>query len=75
MIFILIGGFAFSQSKKKDAQKSPAVKTPTTGSQVKTDDGKKIEIRHAGLLRFDKGINAKRLIGNVICEHEGAFMN
>jgi lipopolysaccharide assembly outer membrane protein LptD (OstA) len=45
---------------------------------VKKDEQKparQIEIKHAGVLRYDKGISAKRLIGNVICEHEGAVMN
>ncbi|MBS1634434.1 MAG: organic solvent tolerance protein OstA [Bacteroidetes bacterium] len=37
---------------------------------------KYIELKHATVLRYDKslGINAKRLIGDVICEHEGAVM-
>lgn len=39
------------------------------------DKSKQIEIRHAGVFRYDKGISAKRLIGNVICAHEGAVMN
>lgn len=47
------------------------------GKPVKTNEpkGKQIQIKHAGVLRYDKGISAKRLIGNVICEHEGAVMN
>ncbi len=36
---------------------------------------KQIEIRHAGVLRYDKGIKAQRLIGEVVCAHEGAVMN
>lgn len=37
---------------------------------------KLITIKHAGSLSFDKslGIDAKRLKGNVICEHEGSVM-
>lgn len=78
LIFIFIlalsCNFAYSQSKKKEAPKPIAVQTKTTESVVKADGGKKIEIKHAGVLRFDKGINAKRLIGDVVCEHEGAVM-
>lgn len=49
------------------AQKNPEKKP--------LDKSKQIEIRHAGVFRYDKGISAKRLIGNVICAHEGAVMN
>lgn len=41
----------------------------------KESAAKQIQIKHAGVLRYDQGISAKRLIGNVICEHEGAVMN
>jgi len=42
----------------------------------KPQDSKYIKINHAGRLAFDKslGIDAKRLIGDVECEHEGAIM-
>lgn len=45
-------------------------------SQVKTDHGKIIKINHAGRLAYDKslGVDARRLIGNVECEHDGAIM-
>lgn len=64
----------FSQSKKSESPK-PVGKTQKTGSVTPIkEEPKKIEIKHAGVLKFDKGINAKRLIGDVICEHEGAVM-
>lgn len=61
LLIMLICSFGFSQSV------------------VKVDGGKKdkyIKINHAGRLAYDKalGVNAKRLIGNVECEHEGAIM-
>lgn len=59
-LFFLFNEF-FGQSKVK--------------SQDKEGKAKQIEIRHAGVFRYDKGISAKRLIGNVICAHEGAVMN
>jgi len=74
VVFVFIGSSVFSQVKRKDTSKNVAVPSKTVGSQVKADGGKKIEIKHAGVLRFDKGINAKRLIGDVVCEHEGAVM-
>lgn len=45
-------------------------------SVVKTANEKLIKINHAGKLVYDEkmGIEAKRLIGNVECEHEGAIM-
>lgn len=45
-------------------------------SQVKTDNNKTIKINHAGRLAYDKslGVDARRLIGNVECEHDGAIM-
>lgn len=72
VIFSLIGSFAYSQAKKKDIPKQVTIKTVSVTPAK--DEGKKIEIKHAGVLRFDKGINAKRLIGDVVCEHEGAVM-
>jgi lipopolysaccharide export system protein LptA len=74
VIFVLIGLCAFSQTKKKDAPKQATTTVKTVTVEPAKDEGKKIEIKHAGVLRFDKGINAKRLIGDVICEHEGAIM-
>src|SRR5688500_3165844 len=71
---MLMGAIAFSQSKKKDTPKPPAAQTKPVGTSGKADDGRKIEIKHASDLRFDPGISAKRLIGDVICEHEGAVM-
>ncbi len=59
-LLLLISTVSFSQKKKNDK---------STGST------KQIEIKHAGVFRYDKGIAAKRLIGNVICAHEGAVMN
>ena len=74
VVFFLLGGFSFSQTKKKEAPK-PQPKTVVTKTvQSVPSKGKLIEIKHAGVLRFDKGINAKRLIGDVVCEHEGAVM-
>ncbi len=51
----------FSQTKVNNANNKP---------------GKLITIKHAGSLSFDKslGIDAKRLKGDVICEHEGSIM-
>ena len=48
-------------------------------SQVKVGDGKSektIFIRHAKRLAYDKslGVDARRLIGDVECEHQGAVM-
>jgi lipopolysaccharide export system protein LptA len=65
----------FSQSKKQEQPKL-VVKTVTVTPQKEKleEKPKQIEIKHAGVLRFDKGINAKRLIGDVVCEHEGAIM-
>lgn len=50
--------------------------TGISQSQVKTDNGKTIKINHAGRLAYDKslGVDARRLIGNVECEHDGAVM-
>ncbi len=44
-----------------------------TATPTKT---KIINIKHAGRLVYDKslGIDAKRLIGDVVCEHEGAIL-
>lgn len=53
-------------------------KTPVKKEKEKEkpkEQVRQIEIRHAGVLRYDKGIKAQRLIGNVICAHEGAVMN
>ncbi len=43
---------------------------------TKTDNNKIIKINHAGRLAYDKslGVDARRLIGNVECEHDGAIM-
>lgn len=60
-IFLIPALTLFSQKKKNE---KPGDKP-----------AKQIEIRHAGVFRYDKGISAKRLIGNVICAHEGAVMN
>lgn len=59
--FVLICSSVFAQQKKS--------------SKPAPEKTKQIEIRHAGVFRYDKGISAKRLIGNVICAHEGAVMN
>lgn len=70
-ILLFIAGQITAQDKKLNTSKKvvpPVQKTEQTPAR-------KIEIRHAGVLRYDKGISAKRLIGNVICEHEGAVMN
>lgn len=74
-LFFLSSGLIISQTKTKPAPK-PQPKTVVTKTvQAEPSKGKLIEIKHAGVLRYDKGINAKRLIGNVICEHDGAVMN
>lgn len=65
-IYIFILAVLFSLTAVAQ-QKKPGKGTP--------DKTKQIEIRHAGVFRYDKGISAKRLIGNVICAHEGAVMN
>lgn len=61
MLFLLCFG-SFSQSK------------PTPISDNK--GGKLINIRHAKRLTYDSniGVDARRLIGDVECEHEGAVM-
>ncbi len=43
---------------------------------TKLDNNKLIKINHAGRLAYDKtlGVDARRLIGNVECEHDGAVM-
>jgi lipopolysaccharide export system protein LptA len=48
----------------------------TSLAQTSTDNSKYINIRHAKRLVFDKalGIDAKRLIGDVECEHDGTVM-
>jgi lipopolysaccharide export system protein LptA len=74
VIFFLLGGFIFSQTKPKEAPKQQPKTVVTKTMQTVPSKGKLIEIKHAGVLRFDKGINAKRLIGDVVCEHEGAVM-
>lgn len=73
-IFILLSSFSFSQSKKQEQPKPVKTVTMTTQKEKVGEKTTKIEIKHAGVLRFDKGINAKRLIGDVVCEHEGAVM-
>jgi lipopolysaccharide export system protein LptA len=62
--FIYILGFCFAVCNGLNAQQKQAEK----------GKARQIEIKHAGVLRYDKGISAKRLIGDVVCEHEGAVM-
>lgn len=62
LLFIFLFAFTGRAQQKKQVKGTP-------------DKTKQIEIRHAGVFRYDKGISAKRLIGNVICAHEGAVMN
>lgn len=62
------------------AQKSTQVKTTKTttkGSKIITDTTRKtIKIINADALRKDKNFSeANYLIGNVKCEHDGAFLN
>jgi lipopolysaccharide assembly outer membrane protein LptD (OstA) len=64
LVLVMFGVPFFAQNK--------SVKT-VTKEKVEQKPAK-IEIKHAGVLRYDKGISAKRLIGDVICEHEGAVM-
>jgi lipopolysaccharide export system protein LptA len=64
LVFCLIVIFSiscFSQSKPKP---------------IEDKSGKLITIRHAKRLAYDKtlGVDAKRLIGDVECEHDGAVM-
>lgn len=39
----------------------------------KKDKVKQIQILHADMLKYNKSMNANRLIGNVICQHENTF--
>lgn len=65
----------FSQNKPKDSSKpKPQVK------QTKDEPKQKvsvIQVKHAKSLQYDSrlGLNAKRLIGEVVCEHEGAVLS
>jgi len=65
--------FSFSQKSKQADLSEQNKSISTDSSSAKT---KRINLRHANSLEFDKklGIDAKRLIGNVIFEHEGALM-
>ena len=63
-MLLLISVFSFSQ--KKDGKPKP--------KQEIKEKSRSIEIRHAGVLRYDEEIKAKRLIGDVICEHDGAVI-
>ncbi len=70
---MFVSVISFSQ-KKTDKSKIDKPKTDKLKEEIK-DKPKSIEIKHAGLLRYDEEIKAKRLIGNVICEHDGAVIN
>ena len=63
LFFCFANVISFSQSK---------VTVPDKNAKEKP---KSIEIKHAGVLRYDEEIKAKRLIGNVICAHDGAIIN
>jgi lipopolysaccharide assembly outer membrane protein LptD (OstA) len=73
IIFFFLFGVSALLAQDKKLNTSKKVIPPAQKKEQKPT--RNIEIRHAGVLRYDKGINAKRLIGNVICEHEGAIMN
>lgn len=54
----------------------PQAKNTATIQPVPQQNPKLIKLVRAGSLQYDQslGINAKRLIGDVVCEHEGAVM-
>ncbi len=54
--------------------KTPGIKSTTTQTVTPDKKPKLIEFK-AKVLKFDPGIKAKRLVGNVVCTHEGAVMN
>jgi lipopolysaccharide export system protein LptA len=69
--FILLPQIYFGQKKKETPKQKQKVVEP-----VKKDKVTAIQIKHANSLEYDKrlGVDAKRLIGDVICEHEGAIL-
>jgi len=71
--------FSFSFSQKSSKIDHGQISFPEIDKNSSTDSSskiRKIKLQHANSLEFDKklGIDAKRLIGNVIFEHEGALM-
>jgi lipopolysaccharide export system protein LptA len=81
IFFILFSPLVImGQSKGKPVEKAkPDPKIKVQPQKAKTqpqEEVKRIEIKHARTLRYDKtlGVNAKRLIGDVVCEHEGAVL-
>jgi len=73
-IFIFITFYSNAQQKGKlnsVKTNTNAVTTNTANNKVKT-----IQIKNANTMRYDRNISeANFLIGNVICEHDGAILN
>jgi lipopolysaccharide export system protein LptA len=69
-LFALIGSIGFSQTKQKGTPKPRAKNESKQKVSV-------IQVKHAKSLQYDSrlGLNAKRLIGDVVCEHEGAVLS